>query len=133
MIDMSQHDVSKQRRVAWFARPIVMAVLIAVALAWAVYLVVTVVSDPDLSSLEEISGYEFRADPALLVAIAIIGMAGPAIVCFLKGKVGMGLGGLVVPGLSFAGAVRAAKPGSFWERRSSPKSVEPAETNRSVP
>lgn len=116
----SYPDTADRRPVAWFARPVVVAGLILVAVAWAVYLVVTVVSDPDLSSLEEASGYEFRYDPAVLVGVALIGMVIPAIICFFKGKVGMGLGGLVVPGVSLAGAVRSAKPASLWVHRFPP-------------
>lgn len=103
--------------VAWYSRPIVVAGLTAVAIAWAVYLVLTVVGDPDLSSLEEASGYEFRFDPWLLVAVVVIAMVIPAIVCFFKGKAGMGLIGLVVPVVSLVGAVRPAKAGSLWARR----------------
>ena len=103
--------------VAWYSRPMVVAGLTGVAIAWAVYLVLTVVGDPDLSSLEEASGYEFRFDPWLLVAVVVIAMVIPAIVCFFKGKAGMGLIGLVVPVVSLVGAVRPAKAGSLWARR----------------
>jgi hypothetical protein len=41
-------------------------------------------------------------------------MALPAIVCFFKGKVWMGLIGLFVPAVSLVGAFRSAKPGSVW-------------------
>ncbi len=116
----SYPDIADRRPAAWFARPAVVAGLILVAVAWAVYLVVLVVSDPDLSSLEEASGYEFRYDPAVLVGVALIGAVIPAILCFFKGKVGMGLVGLVVPGVSLAGAVRPAKPASLWAHRFPP-------------
>src|SRR3990172_6184350 len=95
MSGSSYPDTADRRPVAWFARPVVVAGLILVAVLWAVYLVITVVSDPDLSTLEETSGYEFRVDPAVLVAVALIGMVAPAIVCFFKGKAAMGLAGLV--------------------------------------
>ena len=124
MSGSSNPDVADRGRVAWTARPVVIAGLILVAVLWAVYLVITVVSDPDLSTLEETSGYEFRVDPAVLVAVALIGMVAPAIVCFFKGKAAMGLAGLVVPGVSLVGAVRPAKRGSRWELRNPPRAVE---------
>lgn len=39
------------------------------------------------------------------------------VVCILKGKLSLGLVGLVVPLLSLVGAVRLAKPDSWWARR----------------
>jgi lysyl-tRNA synthetase class 2 len=41
----------------------------------------------------------------------------PAIVCAFKGKIGMGLVGLVVPVVSLVGAWRPARPGSMWDGR----------------
>ncbi|GED08772.1 hypothetical protein [Cellulosimicrobium cellulans] len=40
-----------------------------------------------------------------------------AFVCVLKGKLVTGLLGVVVPVVAFVGAVRLAKPSSFWARR----------------
>lgn len=40
-----------------------------------------------------------------------------AFVCFLKGKVATGMVGIVVPVVSAVGAVRLAKPSSYWARR----------------
>ncbi len=39
------------------------------------------------------------------------------IVCLLKGKIPTGLIGFVLPIISFVGALRLAKPGSYWARR----------------
>jgi hypothetical protein len=39
------------------------------------------------------------------------------VICLLKGKLVMGLVGLPAPGLSLFGAIRVAKPNSFWARR----------------
>lgn len=39
------------------------------------------------------------------------------VLCLLKGKVAMGLVGLLVPALSLVGALRLAHPESFWARR----------------
>jgi hypothetical protein len=39
------------------------------------------------------------------------------VVCLLKGKIVMGLAGLPVPLVSYVGALRLAKPESFWARR----------------
>lgn len=40
-----------------------------------------------------------------------------ALVCILKGKLATGLIGIVVPLVAFVGAVRLAKPSSYWARR----------------
>jgi hypothetical protein len=40
-----------------------------------------------------------------------------ALVCILKGKLATGLIGIVVPLVAFVGAVRLAKPASYWGRR----------------
>ncbi|MFP3712671.1 hypothetical protein [Puerhibacterium sp. TATVAM-FAB25] len=40
-----------------------------------------------------------------------------AVVCFLKGKVATGMVGIVVPVVAAVGAVRLAKPSSWWARR----------------
>ncbi|WP_454729305.1 hypothetical protein [Cellulosimicrobium protaetiae] len=40
-----------------------------------------------------------------------------ALVCILKGKLATGLVGIVVPVVALVGAVRLAKPPSFWARR----------------
>ena len=39
------------------------------------------------------------------------------LVCLLKGKLVMGLAGLPAPLFSYIGALRLAKPESFWARR----------------
>ena len=39
------------------------------------------------------------------------------VVCLLKGKIVMGLAGLPIPLFSYTGALRLAKPESFWARR----------------
>jgi hypothetical protein len=51
---------------------------------------------------------------ATLVALTHIAYT---VVCLLKGKVPTGLIGLVVPTVSVVGAVRLAKPSSYWARR----------------
>jgi hypothetical protein len=53
---------------------------------------------------------------ALLLPLQLIG-AGLAVVCFLKGKVFLGIVGMFVPAAAAFGAVRLAKPGSRWGRR----------------
>jgi hypothetical protein len=53
---------------------------------------------------------------AFLVPWQALGV-GLAIICFLKGKLFMGIVGLIVPLVALIGAVRLAKPGSHWARR----------------
>lgn len=48
----------------------------------------------------------------LIVACAID--VGLLVVCWLKGKPGMAIAGLFVPLVALIGAMRLAKPGSYW-------------------
>jgi hypothetical protein len=117
MSGSSHPDIAQSRPATWFARPGVVAALILAAVAWAAYMVV-MLNDPDyLSSLEETSGYDFNYDPGVYVGFLIIAMVVPALICFFKGKVWMGLIGLFVPGVSLVGAFRSAKPDSLWAKR----------------
>ena len=127
MSDSSHPDTPRSRPAMWFARPGVLAGLILVAIAWGAYIVVTYSNPDNLASLEETSGYEFRYEPMAYVVTFLVAMALPAIVCFFKGKVWMGLIGLLVPGVSLVGAVRSAKPGSVWALRFVGKGSEPAD------
>ena len=54
---------------------------------------------------------------AWLVAVAVLGHVGICVICLLKGKLVVGLAGLPLPTVSFFGALRLAKPESFWARR----------------
>ena len=117
MSDSSHPDTPQARPVMWFARPAVVVVLILAAVGWAAYMV-AMLNDPDrFASLEETSGYDLQYGPGAYTGLVIIVMAIPAIVCFFKGKVWMGLIGLIVPGVSLVGAFRSAKPGSLWAKR----------------
>ena len=51
---------------------------------------------------------------AMVVVVVHIGYT---IICMLKGKVPTGLIGLVIPIVSLVGAIRVAKPSSYWARR----------------
>jgi hypothetical protein len=62
---------------------------------------------------QELEGYETTL---ILVPWQVVGVA-LAIVCILKGKNLMAIVGLFVPLVGLVGAVRAAKPGSRWDRR----------------
>ena len=64
------------------------------------------------------------------VGFLLVAMVVPALICFFKGKVWMGLIGLFVPGVSLVGAFRPAKPGSLWAHRFSRPA--PAEQNRAT-
>jgi hypothetical protein len=61
----------------------------------------------------ELEGYETSL---FLIPWWLLGVAF-AIVCMLKGKIFMALLGVFVPLVGLVGAVRAAKPGSRWDRR----------------
>jgi hypothetical protein len=54
---------------------------------------------------------------AAAVALALSLHIAITVVCLLKGKIILGLVGLPLPTLSFYGAIRLAKPHSFWARR----------------
>src|SRR4051794_13255263 len=55
---------------------------------------------------------------AFLILAGIFGtIFGSAVICGLKGKYGMVAGGLVVHPLWLVGAIRLAKPDSWWARR----------------
>jgi hypothetical protein len=62
---------------------------------------------------EELEGYETSL---FLIPWWLLGIAF-AIVCILKGKTFMAIVGLFIPLVGLVGAVRAAKPGSRWDRR----------------
>ena len=66
----------------------------------------------------------------LLVVIHI----GYVIVCLLKGKIVTGLVGFFVPILGLIGAIRLAKPESFWAKRwyGEEKLAKAAERNAAV-
>jgi len=58
-------------------------------------------------------------DPASITgtALAVAVILGLAVLCFLKGRVLLGVIGLFVPVVALAGAVRLAHPSSPWARR----------------
>ena len=58
-------------------------------------------------------------DPASIsvTAVAVALILGLAVVCFVKGRVLLGVVGLFVPVVALIGAVRLANPSSLWARR----------------
>jgi F0F1-type ATP synthase assembly protein I len=60
---------------------------------------------------------EAAASGVWITAAAVLGHVGISVICMLKGKLVVGLAGLPLPTVSFLGAVRLAKPDSFWARR----------------
>lgn len=60
---------------------------------------------------------EATAAGVWLTAAAVLAHVGICVICLLKGKLVVGLAGLPLPTVSFLGAVRVAKPESFWARR----------------
>ena len=53
----------------------------------------------------------------ILASIAVVIQIGFAITCMLKGKITTGLVALPVPLVGFVGAIRVAKPSSYWAKR----------------
>jgi hypothetical protein len=53
----------------------------------------------------------------VVTSIGVVFHISYTIICLLKGKIATGLISLPVPLIAFAGAVRLAKPSSFWARR----------------
>jgi hypothetical protein len=58
-----------------------------------------------------------RAEGLLSASIAVAIHVGYTIICLLKGKLATGLVGFPVPSLALVGAIRLAKPSSFWARK----------------
>ena len=56
-------------------------------------------------------------DGALPIALYTLAAVAVASVAVLKGKIVMGVAGVLLPPVGLIGAVRLAKPGSFWARR----------------
>jgi hypothetical protein len=83
------------------------AVLVGAALGTALL----VATSPVGETPDEVEG-GLRAYAASVVVHLVL-----ALVCFLKGKVATGMVGIVVPVVAAVGAVRLAKPTSYWARR----------------
>ena len=62
-------------------------------------------------------GSALERNGLIAASIAIVLLLAYTIVCLLKGKLATGLIGLVVPVISLVGAIRLAKPESYWARR----------------
>lgn len=58
-----------------------------------------------------------RFGGAWMAALLVVAHVGPVMISFLKGKRHLGLLGMLVPLLGLVGAIRLAKPTSFWARR----------------
>ncbi|HVQ88829.1 MAG TPA: hypothetical protein VMT88_11690, partial [Actinomycetes bacterium] len=56
-------------------------------------------------------------DGLVIVTIAVVCHIAYTVVCLLKGKLATGLIGLPIPLLALVGAIRLAKPTSFWAKR----------------
>jgi hypothetical protein len=56
-------------------------------------------------------------DGALPIVLYTLSAVAVATVAVLKGKIVMGVAGVLFPPVGLIGAVRLAKPGSFWARR----------------
>ena len=53
----------------------------------------------------------------VVASVVIVVHIGYTVICLLKGKLVTGLVGLPIAGISLIGAIRLAKPSSFWARR----------------
>ena len=84
------------------------AVMVAVVLG-IVLLIGAAPAGATSGSTEDLTGWLFVA--AILVHIGYV------IICLLKGKVVTGLVGFFVPIIGLIGAIRLAKPESFWAKR----------------
>jgi hypothetical protein len=56
-------------------------------------------------------------DGALPIILSMLVVLAIATVAVLKGKIVMGVAGVLLPVVGLIGAIRLAKPGSFWARR----------------
>lgn len=56
----------------------------------------------------------FGYDAGSLVVVVVIAFS---VICLLKGKIASGLVGLLIPFVGMIGAIRLAKPSSYWARR----------------
>jgi len=65
----------------------------------------------------------------VVTSIGVVFHISYTIICLLKGKIATGLIGLPVPLIAFVGAIRLAKPSSFWAQRfySEPKMARAGE------
>lgn len=65
---------------------------------------------------------------AIVLAVVIVVHIWYTVVCLLKGKIALGLIGLPFPTVSILGAIRLAKPHSYWaKRRYGPEKMAKAE------
>jgi hypothetical protein len=62
-------------------------------------------------------GNTLERNGLIAASIAIVLLMAYTVVCLLKGKLVTGLIGLMVPVISLVGAIRLAKPESYWARR----------------
>jgi hypothetical protein len=64
-----------------------------------------------------VEGGSVQAQGLLVTSIGVVVHITYTMICLLKGKLATGLIGLPVPLVALVGAVRVAKPESFWARR----------------
>jgi hypothetical protein len=96
----------------------------AVLLAGAVLVLVVLGADPFAVESDSEAG---ASGTAIIVIVNICF----ALVCFLKGKIGTGVIGIVVPIVGIVGAWRIARPRSPWAMRRYPEGGHKAEKARS--
>jgi hypothetical protein len=49
--------------------------------------------------------------------VVVVALLGPSAICVLKGKYATAMFGVLGPGIPLVGALRLAKPSSWWARR----------------
>lgn len=64
-----------------------------------------------------VSSDTLESDSLWIVSLAVVVHISYTIACLLKGKIATGLIGLPIPLVGLVGAIRLAKPSSFWARR----------------
>jgi hypothetical protein len=64
-----------------------------------------------------VSASELSAQGWAAASLVVVVHISYTVVCLLKGKIVTGLAGLPIPLVSLVGAIRLAKPASFWAKR----------------
>jgi hypothetical protein len=70
-----------------------------------------------LLGVSPIGSTRTEGTPAWVYSAVVVTHTVCAVICILKGKLSTGILGIVVPVIAWVGALRLAKPGSWWARR----------------
>ena len=64
-----------------------------------------------------VASADLSAQGLVVASVVVVVHITYTVICLLKGKIVTGLAGLPIPILSLVGAIRLAKPWSFWAKR----------------